>query len=78
MNLKDILNEAKEQAEELMDNGNSHEKAEGYGMQRVLNKIDNYLKQGPAKEPVPANQLNLIDMIAEIKAENYTNDTNQY
>ena len=45
MNLKNILTEAEEQAEELMTSGNSHEKAQGYGMQKVINRINNYLKQ---------------------------------
>lgn len=30
----------KEQAQELIDFGNSKEKAEGYGMMRVINKVN--------------------------------------
>lgn len=34
-----ILNEIKEQAEELINFGNSHEKAKGEGMLEVLKRI---------------------------------------
>lgn len=37
--LKDLLAELDEQAQELIDFGNSKEKAEGYGMQTVINVI---------------------------------------
>lgn len=33
------IQELKEQAQELIDFGDSREKAEGYGMMRVINKL---------------------------------------
>lgn len=38
----DIVKNLKEQAQELIDSGNSKEKAEGFGMQRVLDEIGRY------------------------------------
>jgi hypothetical protein len=40
----DILTEIKMQAEELIDNGNSKEKAEGVGMLNVLNRLGKYVE----------------------------------
>lgn len=38
------LNTMKEQAEELIDLGNSREQAEGYGMMRVIEAIDHIIE----------------------------------
>jgi hypothetical protein len=40
----DILTEIKEQAEELINFGDSKEKARGYGMLEVLNRIGKYVR----------------------------------
>jgi len=38
-NLSRLLNELKEQAQELIELGNSNEKAEGYGMMKVIESV---------------------------------------
>lgn len=43
--LKDLFAELDEQAQELIDCGNSKEKAEGYGMQNVTKAIYEYCKK---------------------------------
>jgi len=43
--LKDLFLELEEQAQELIDLGNSKEKAEGLGMQKVMTKIYKYCKK---------------------------------
>ena len=43
--LKDLFAELDEQAQELIDCGNSKEKAEGYGMQKVTTAIYEYCKK---------------------------------
>lgn len=40
--LQKIIDECSEQAQELIDFGNSKEQAEGYGMKRVINEIIQY------------------------------------
>ena len=42
--IKKLLKELTEQANELINYGNSREKAEGYGMQEVINDIKNLIK----------------------------------
>ncbi len=39
-----ILKEIKEQADELLNCGNSREQAEGHGMMRVLGQLAKYVK----------------------------------
>lgn len=41
--IMDILTEIREQAEELINFGDSKEKARGYGMLEVLNRIGKYV-----------------------------------
>jgi hypothetical protein len=43
--LKDLFVQLDEQAQELIDCGNSKEKAEGYGMKIVTNAIYEYCKK---------------------------------
>jgi hypothetical protein len=43
--LKDLFLELDEQAHELINFGNSKEKAEGYGMQKVTTAIYEYCKK---------------------------------
>jgi hypothetical protein len=43
--LKDLFAELDQQAKELIDFGNSKEKSEGYGMQKVTNAIYDYCKK---------------------------------
>jgi len=43
--LKDLFAELDEQAQELIDCGNSKEKSEGYGMKIVTKAIYNYCKK---------------------------------
>lgn len=43
--LKDLFAELDEQAQELIDCGNSKEKAEGYGMKTVTKAIYDYCKK---------------------------------
>ena len=43
--LKDLFKELDEQANELIESGNSKEKAEGYGMQKVTNAIYEFCKK---------------------------------
>ena len=38
--IKTLLNELTEQSKELINYGNSKEKADGYGMQEVINEIN--------------------------------------
>lgn len=42
LTLEDLLSELSEQSDELLDFGNSHEKAEGLGMQRVITALNSY------------------------------------
>ena len=37
---KDLIKQLKEEAQELIDFGNSKEKAEGHGMLKILNQIE--------------------------------------
>jgi len=43
--LKDLFLELDEQAQELIDFGNSKEKAEGFGMKKVTSEIYKYCKK---------------------------------
>jgi hypothetical protein len=43
--LKDLFAELDEQAQELIDFGNSKEKSEGYGMKNVIKAIYDYCKK---------------------------------
>ena len=43
--LKDLFAELDEQAQELIDCGNSKEKSEGYGMKNVIKAIYHYCKK---------------------------------
>lgn len=43
--LKDLFGKLDEQAQELIDYGNSKEKAEGYGMKTVTKAIYEYCKK---------------------------------
>lgn len=43
--IKDLFIELDEQAQELIDYGNSKEKAEGYGMKNVTQAIYDYCKK---------------------------------
>lgn len=43
--LKDLFLELDEQAQELIDFGNSKEKSEGYGMQKATKTIYEYCKK---------------------------------
>lgn len=43
--LKDLFAQLDEQAQELIDWGDSKEKMEGYGMKRVTQEIYNYCKK---------------------------------
>jgi hypothetical protein len=48
--LKDLLAKLNKQAQELIDWGNSKEKTEGYGMQKVIIDIDEYIKPNKMKK----------------------------
>ena len=37
----------KEKAQELIDSGNSREKAEGYGMMRIINIVNRFINYSP-------------------------------
>lgn len=43
--IKDLFAELKEQADELINFGNSKEIAEGVGMLKVINEIEKYCKK---------------------------------
>jgi hypothetical protein len=45
-NLSDLLTELEEAAQELIDFGSSNEKAEGYGMMRVIEEITKITANG--------------------------------
>lgn len=47
--IKDLFKELEGQAEELINFGDSKEKAEGYGMLRVTKEIYNYCKRNKIK-----------------------------
>ena len=47
--MKDLLNDLREQAEELLNLGNSKEQSKGRGMEQVLDAIEEQLKKEPRK-----------------------------
>ena len=47
--IKDLFAQLEEEANELIDYGNSKEIAQGYGMQKVINEIRNYCKKNKIK-----------------------------
>jgi len=58
MNINELCAELHEQAQELIQSGNSREQAEGYGMQRVIDAIYDLqtvskLKSEPKNEEQP-------------------------
>ena len=47
--MKDLLIQLQSEAKEEIDSGNSKEKAFGYGMQEVINRIKIYCKENNIK-----------------------------
>lgn len=53
----------KAQAQELIDSGNSREKAEGFGMMRVIEAVDKLIEVETAKG---TNDTTIVDFIYEL------------
>lgn len=66
MNIKELFDQLKEQAQELIDLGDSHEKREGYGMLRVIEAIENLPDHATSNPPVKVVGKQVTDYVKAI------------